>query len=546
MTQKNRQTLFLVLWLVLVLYCGLFFLQKINLQTADLGRHIKNGQLLLTEGLHSHLLHTNYYSYAAATFTFPNHHWLYGLLVYGLNQLGGFALLTLFNAVVAVLAIGCISISSRKQTGMTATLVSLLLCLPLLTYRTEVRPETVSLLLLSVSLSLLLLFRQKRISFLPLLLLQAVISLLWVNVHLFFVLQLAVLGAFWLGSLAELLKLLFQQSRSSHQPHKSAAVQQAVQYTVLLLTATTITLCNPSGLAGSLAPLHIFGNYHYPVAENQSIFFFIKYGGPLASPNNMLFMGIVLLFFLLVLASFMSNWRHRSLFEWVSYGSLVLTFGLTSLRIVRFIPFFGLLALPILALHLKPVLPKIKTKVQHLTSLQVLLLSPILFGYCLLLLASSAYLPRLASAGLGLYTGVNDVAVFYQNLGLSGPIFNNYDIGSYLIYHLASAANPHPVIVDNRPEMYPEEMLEDQVVAAQKDEAVWQKLLDQYHFESIIFYRHDATDWGQPFLIRRLHDPDWVAVYVDEFAILLLKRSPATEASIQTYALPADTFVIAQ
>jgi len=46
----------------------------INLATADLGRHLKNGELLLSGNLD--LLYKNYYSYTDPDYAFINHHWL--------------------------------------------------------------------------------------------------------------------------------------------------------------------------------------------------------------------------------------------------------------------------------------------------------------------------------------------------------------------------------------------------------------------------------------------------------------------------------------
>ena len=38
--------------------------------------------------------------------------------------------------------------------------------------------------------------------------------------------------------------------------------------------------------------------------------------------------------------------------------------------------------------------------------------------------------------GFNLEKNINSSAEFFKNTKISGPIFNNYDIGGYLIYHL--------------------------------------------------------------------------------------------------------------
>ena len=66
----------------------------------DLGRHLKNGELLLSSsapaGTVSKLLHTNFYSYAVPDFEFVNHHWLTGVIYFLVWKRVGFAGLNAF------------------------------------------------------------------------------------------------------------------------------------------------------------------------------------------------------------------------------------------------------------------------------------------------------------------------------------------------------------------------------------------------------------------------------------------------------------------
>ena len=101
-------------------------------------------------------------------------------------------------------------------------------------------------------------------------------------------------------------------------------------------------------------------------------------------------------------------------------------------------------------------------------------------------------------------------------------MFNNYDIGSYLIFHLFPHIRP---FVDNRPESYSVRFFKDVYVPMQEDEKIWKRVDGQYNFNAIYFYRHDITPWAQPFLIRRLKDPAWIPVFVDNYCLILLKRN---------------------
>jgi hypothetical protein len=64
------------------------------------------------------------------------------------------------------------------------------------------------------------------------------------------------------------------------------------------------------------------------------------------------------------------------------------------------------------------------------------------------------------------------------------------------------------------------------------------------HFNAIFFYRHDATAWGQSFMIRRLADPEWAPVFVDPFILLLVRRTPENAGVIARHELPASMFEI--
>ena len=116
-----------------------------------------------------------------------------------------------------------------------------------------------------------------------------------------------------------------------------------------------------------------------------------------------------------------------------------------------------------------------------------------------------------------------------------------YNAYIYLIYHLFPL---HQIFVDNRPEAYTASFLKDTYVSMQEDETIWKEVDDKYHFNVIYFYRHDITPWAQPFLIRRLQDRNWVPVFVDDYTLILVRRSKKNAKLIQLYTLPKSIFKI--
>jgi len=144
--------------------------------------------------------------------------------------------------------------------------------------------------------------------------------------------------------------------------------------------------------------------------------------------------------------------------------------------------------------------------------------------------------------GLGLYNNINCSANFYKANNIKGPIFNNYDIGGYLIYNLFPQQR---VFVDNRPEAYSTDFFKKVYNPMLEKEEVWQQINSKYNFNCIYFFRLDETPFAQPFLIQRINDREnWATVYVDDVIIILLKRNNENQALIQHYELPASMFIV--
>jgi hypothetical protein len=141
----------------------------------------------------------------------------------------------------------------------------------------------------------------------------------------------------------------------------------------------------------------------------------------------------------------------------------------------------------------------------------------------------------------GLVPGIDGSARFFKENHIQGPMFNNYDIGGYLIYYLFPDAK---VFVDNRPEVYSVSFFKDMYVPMQENDDVWHKMDEKFGFNVIYFYRHDLTPWSQAFLVSRIDDPDWAPVFVDEFTIIFLKRTEANRAVIQAHELPRQMFSV--
>src|SRR3989344_7812392 len=200
-----------ILPLVLCGWCAVLLAQKIDLPLADIGRHIKNGEVLVNASWNDkwQLLHTNFYSYTEPNREFVNHHWLSGVVFYVIHQLAGFKGLSVFYIAVVTLAFLLFYLLAQKRAGSAVASILAVLVLPIIASRTEVRPEGFTYLLMGLFFWLLWHWRSGRLNPKWLFVLPF-LMLLWVNLHIGFIFGFLILGSFWLEELIKDLRLKMQ------------------------------------------------------------------------------------------------------------------------------------------------------------------------------------------------------------------------------------------------------------------------------------------------------------------------------------------------
>lgn len=481
----------------------LFGLNQINLITADIGRHIVNGKLLVEQ--HT-LVSSNHYSYTMQDKLVTNHHWLSGVIFYSIFQLAGFNGLSILYAFLLAVAFIFFFLIGKRHSSWWPLVITTVLSLPLIGLRAEVRPEVFSLVFLGFEIWWLMRIMKRKQFKWWVFLTFGLIQVLWVNLHLFFFLSWGVVGAM-------LIKQLMLRERKS------------VVFLAKLLGIVFVTsFINPFTYKGVIEPFFIMKDFGYKLAENQSLPFMIKRFGTLRYWHS-LFAGVMSL----GLGGYLF-WQHRLK---RLYGVLLLmSFAVFALVMNRFVPMLGLMMIGFGSW--------VVSEVSGRNEVIEKSLFPFLSVFLLLVFVSSkSYLSPLESGfGAGLMPGVEKSSIFFKQQNLLGPVFNNYDIGGYLIHQHFPGER---VFVDNRPEAYSPQFFE-KYIAAQEDDEVWQQLEQEYGFETIFFYRHDFTPWAQPFLIERIKDESWVSVYVDEYVLILVKDNERNQGIIEKFELPRETF----
>jgi hypothetical protein len=493
------------------IYYFICFCRKTLLVASDLGRHITNGRIIMESGK---IFSSNLYSYTQPDYYAPNHHWLFGVLTYWLHQVGGFPILTLLTAFLYTASILVMLWYISKKYGKLAMVVAGIIVFPLLTDRAEVRPEAFSLFFFSANFLLLLLWSEKRISSIVTAIVLGITSVAWVNIHIFFFLGFVPITGFFVQAIV-------QKNWS-----------QARLLFLFGLVCGVGTLCNPLFIEGALYPFKILHEYGYPIAENQTPFFFLRH---YTKPINPYIMVILILSVLAALHIVKNNWQKH-----VAVIFNLLIFLILTCKLIRFANFLAIIAALIFAQSFTLLLPYVRrfvTKLQKSTAVLSLTSFGCFIGIAIAL-STGLFTPNFFALGLGLYPGIQNSAEFFKALPIKGPIFNNFDIGGYLIYHLYPG---YSIYVDNRAEAYSANFLQE-YKRAQTDEAIWRKIDSEYQFGAIYFNRLERTDWGQEFLVTTIERKEWVPIYVDSYTIIFVRDIPEHAGIIEKYRIPADNF----
>ncbi|MFW5658464.1 MAG: hypothetical protein ACOCZ8_00650 [Bacteroidota bacterium] len=526
---KQKQPLVLVAILLITSVAFLFALERITLHTADLGRHLMNGKMVLEQG---NFIRTNTYSYTQPDQPVVTHHWGTGVIFYVVHSVAGYKGLSLVYALSAALGVLFMLLAARQVADWWLVLPIAAALLPLYAGRAEVRPEGFSFLLFGLFAWLMMRFRGRKF---PKWLFPTLVALqvVWVNLHLFFILGVLFAGLLWLESLI----------KKDHQ-HR--------QWLILWLALGAACFVNPWFAEGAIQPLTILNEYGYDIAENKSVMFMqnraietqanaIKDGNLEAKlPDTYYrYWHLHILAVLAGLLWLVAVFRKGLLITFAPSVLLLCFMGL-AYSAIRGLPLLSLAAIPALAWLATALGLRGSKTLRTLKIFGAVALA----GVCLLvpnqyfsalqyreITIGEATKRRLWSTGFGLYelkvanTKVIDqerAGRFMRENKVPGPIFNN-DNGSYLIWMLYPE---YKVFVDNRPEAYSVEFFKEIYKPMQADEAVWERQSRRYGIQSIVFYRHDMTEWGQAFLVNRAKDVvNWAPIYIDDFTIIFVRRT---------------------
>ena len=516
----------LVSIVLLFVFFGSLLVHGLNSINQDIGRHIKSGQIIWET---KQVYKTNLFSFTEPNKPFVNHHWLSEVAFYGLNNVIGLKGLILFKAGIILAALVLIFIAVYTQTGFWPLALSSLAGFMVFVERTDVRPEIFSYLFLSYFLFVI--FRakyndvehryiQRRST--SLLYTLPLIQIFWTNMHIYF-------------AVGPMLLLFFLIDRFfiKREEFKKAGY--------VFLATTAVTLINPNFITGALVPFNILRHYGYGIVENQNIFFLRDYGISLTA-INLFEMSIFLLILSFIIA--FKNGRRKSVFEILTSVFLIIMAG----KMIRNFGLYGLTFIPIVALNLSTLSPLTMSNIvspqvintlskRHRMSLiSYAVLSAILIFLTLSVVNNSFYewASSAKTFGLTIPAGAEKGVKFVKENGIKGPVFNNFDVGSFLIWKLYPEQK---VFVDGRPEAYTVDFFEKIYKPMQEDPKAWNFYSQKYGINYIFFAHTDITPWARKFLSDISQNQEWPTVYVDDSTIIFLKRNSQNKNLIDKFKI---------
>ena len=513
------------LFILIFVLLGSFLIHNFDTIGQDIGRHLKVGEIIWQT---KEVPKTNLFSFTEPDFPFINHHWLSEVMFFGIFSYTGFIGLTLVKTVLVLVAFLLLFFVAKKHATFWPLVVSFLLSIFIFIQRTEVRPEIFSFVILSFFLFAI--FNEKYpprsdlknpqgrtfnyLWFLP------IAELFWVNLHIYFF-----IGPFLL--------LAFLADRLINKDY--AKIKTTV---VVLFLSIMATLINPNGIQGVLLPFNVLNEYGYSIVENQTLSFLAGFGGSLL-PVFIFKLSVAIL-----VASFLLTMKkaRQRVFE-----IIILTFFIyAGFRMLRNLPLYALASFPVLAILLtdiqlrfnlnkKEVKPRVNTIFKILVSIFIVSM--------IFLVANSRYYKYMEVSrvsGFFVPNGLERAVDFVKDNKIEGPMFNNFDIGGYLIWQLYPQEK---VFVDNRPEAYSVKFFDEIYKPMQEDKKKWLEFSEKYGINFIFFGHTDTTPWGQDFLSDITKNQDWKIVYINEDVIILIKNEKKNSEIISKFSITDKTAI---
>jgi tetratricopeptide (TPR) repeat protein len=448
-----------------------------NVSSTELWTHLKAGEWIIQ---HSSIPHHDIFSYTFHGKEWIDFEWLFQAIIYPIYLLLRFKGLVILQAVMIMLIL-CMLYKNGilfDRGERWVTFLTLVLVLNVIKPQIVLRPQILFLLFLSIYIYVLNLYYFRNKNYLYLL---PIFQFFWTNIHGSFVVGIMLAGLYFLIST---MQLLWAHRNKINSVFKDKRLLVPFAVIILLIVAS---LANPYGYKIYDIPLK--------TAFAEEAQGFIEEWSPISLKSLLSFSFDSLLwfkvFFVLILLSFILRKENIRRIEHVA---LFLIFSLMAFIHYRFVGAFGVAMGHIFIFNISNILGnKISQKALRHTWKWSFVILTLLLSFFLLGLQS-----EYRNIELGIRRGCypDGVVQFIREKEIKGNIFNSFDYGGFLIWHL-----------------YPQLKVFIDIL-----------LID------------DKRDNGYRLFVKRLDDdPAWSLVAFDEVSSLYLKDKPKFKEIIDLY-----------
>ncbi|MCX6348492.1 MAG: tetratricopeptide repeat protein, partial [Candidatus Aureabacteria bacterium] len=516
---------------VALLFLVVFAASFHRVEDYDIWMHLKSGEWMAA---HKDVLREDVFSYTIAGRRWINHQWLAQVLLFLIQRAGGFNGLILFASAAVLAAVALLfSIVYRPGTRRLSVLACLAAILAAES-RFLTRPEIFTLFLAAVFFAVLSRAAADGKKTRGLILLIP-LGALWSNLHAGFVIGIGLVWAFALGTAGE---RGLRRRWAGYRGGTAETIRPAPFFLAALLVALAAGL-NPFGWSLLLEPFRqaLSPVFMKEIGEWSPPFLPGPLGGGVGIDVYAVLIGVSAL-------SFPLSGRRLNL----PYLLIYLPLLFLSLRSRRSIALFSLLSFPMTVANLNPLLSRLaRTRITWAG--RAVLYRPgrpfwralgagatlaLISGELLLLfwIATDRYYvfdnnSRVFGTGVRWEAFPRDASVFIR-ARFPGRVFNDYDIGCFLIWSLFPERT---VFIDGRNLLYGEEFLARPYKWVLQDPGRWDQFVREYGIELAVI-RHAAFDVKE--LLRNLcRDREWPMVYLDDSTVVFAHRTPESATAIE-------------
>jgi tetratricopeptide (TPR) repeat protein len=513
---------FLILACLALIYAFLAGLRTVS--DPDLGWQMATGRWVAQ---HHHIFSTDVFSYTAA-----GQPWIYpvgsALLFYAVFLVGSYTLLSWLGAATCV---GTVALLLRRGSAFSAAIA--IVAIPLIAERTTPRAEMFTVILFAAFLSILWQNYQTGRAALWLL---PLLMVAWVNLHLGFVAGLALIAGF---AGVELLELL------SVPPRRSAALQRLRRSSPWFVLTAAATLVNPWGWGiyrAIIRQSRVMAQHTQVIDEWAKSRWNWPGGLPSFSQqpvqNTLIFMMLIV-----VITACLAVLQRRM-------GAAILLLGAmyASVRHIRLGALTACVVVVVAGAVLSAELSRIRVWIPSARVRSMVATAVVIMVAALATVRAASFVNDhtylasndLSGFGTGLgWWGPQGAAEFIERERLPGNLFNSYNTGGYLVWKLGPK---NPDYIDGRALPFGLQALphEQQLLLTPLDSPAWQQEADRYNINSIIIPLE-----GYEVPLQQLPDlcsaASWRPVYLDELAIVLLRRQAETQELLDRLAISCST-----